>query len=186
MSIALVYLALMAIGVFRPPGFLIPSDEESNSLNKAIKIINDYPTDIIILGEDIQFQKDIKFRKIDSISEEDLKREASFKYSFLLIDDRKNNHELKQGEIKLIKDYIYNKGYNVVYLGSQYMSAWDNTDYIADVDGSRGVDFINEAGNVVRNTGFWGNQEEEMMEEYPNILGDVIIYQIESLIRANN
>jgi hypothetical protein len=140
----------------------------------------------MLLGDDIIFQRDFKAREITEVSDEALKRDSSYKYSVLVINDLQNNVHLTQDSIEMIRDYIYNKHYTVFYLGDKYHSTWNDTQFIAYVDRSRSVVFQNENGKVVRITGLWGKREAEMMQEYPNILGDVIIYQIEDFIRRNN
>jgi len=182
----IILISLMTVGIIPLPSFLKRADSDNDTLGKAIKIIYDHPTDVMLLGDDIIFQRGFKAREITEVNDEALKRDTLHKYSFLIINDLQNNVNLTQDNIEMIRDYIYNKHYTVFYLGDKYLSAWDDSQFITNVEGSRSVVFQNEVGQVVRITGLWGEREAEMMQEYPNILGDVIIYQIEDFIRKNN
>lgn len=184
--IFIILISLITAGFIPSPSFLKRADSDNDTLGKAIKIIYDHHTDVMLLGDDIIFQRDFKAREITEVSDEALKRDSSYKYSVLVINDLQNNVHLTQDSIEMIRDYIYNKHYTVFYLGDKYHSTWNDTQFIAYVDRSRSVVFQNENGKVVRITGLWGKREAEMMQEYPNILGDVIIYQIEDFIRRNN
>lgn len=181
----IITVVLMLIGIIPAPSFLKGSND-GNSLDTALKIINDHPTNVMILGDDIQFPDEFKYTKISKLDEDSLSKADAYQYYFLIINDLDNSVYLSDEEIDLIWDYIYNQHYSFIYLGEKYLSKWDNSQYIIDTEGSQCVAYQSEGGSVIRVTGLWGEEENEIYKEYQNLLGDMIIYQIEDCIRRNN
>lgn len=164
------------------------SSDNVNALQTEIDIINKYPTDMIVYGDKIDFaQTGISIRTIDSITEKNLERSSKYIYSYIIINDMNNNIKLTDGEINLIYDYIYKKGYNLIYFGTQYYAVWnDPLQAIADIDESHAVAYQCENGNIVRVVGMWTNQELEIYKDDSTILSDTIIMQVADMIERNN
>lgn len=184
----LITTILILIGVLPVPSFFKGNnDDNMDSLNNAVEIINDFSTDVILIGDDIAFQCDgLTYRKINTINSDTLFKDSKYNYSYLIINDLNDTVNLTTEEISILSEFICDKNCAMIYLGDKYLSSWDNSQYITNVDGSRSVAYQNEGGNVIRITGLWGSDEDALLTEYPYYLGDTIIYQIEDFIRRNN
>ena len=181
-AMGLVLGVLLAFDVISFP----PFNENRTSIRDAAELVNRYPPDLMLLGEDILFQIDIPIRKLDSLTAETVRRIEGRSYSVLVIEDRKDTVRLTEEEIELIRRLIYDEGYSLFYFGTKYLSAWNGPGYsVSDPDGLC-VSFTNELGRVVRTVGFWKTQSETIMKNNPYILGDTLTYQLEALIRANH
>jgi len=172
------------VGVIPAPQFL--RKESEDSLQQAIRIIKENKAEIIAYGEDIPFEDAGMLRKIDHIDKMTLKRGGNKKYSFLVINDLNNTVTLSEKTIQLIREYVQKPGYAVMYFGDNYLSSWDENRFVTNVDGGRSVVHQNESGNVVRIIGNWGKEEQLIAKGTPYFQSQIILYQVESFIRANN
>lgn len=182
--IVVAVIVLILTGVLPAPSIL--KNQNEDSLKQATQIIKDNKVNILIYGGDIPFEDTSLAKKISKIDDSTLKPEGSSPYTFLVINDLKNDITLTPEMIKLVRDYVHNNGYTLMYLGEKYHCAWDEDDNTVEVEGDKSVVHQNENGNVVRIVGNWGDEEEEIAKDAPYLLSEVIIYQVESYVRANN
>lgn len=171
---ALASVFLIIIGVLPAPNIL--KKQEEDSLKQAVQIIKDKKVNLLIYGGDIPFEDQNLMRKIEKIDDSTLEVEDTSPYTFLVINDLDGEVTLSPEIIQLIRDYVYNKGYTVMYFGEKYLSAWDENQFITNVDGSKSVVHQNESGSVIRVVGNWGKQEQEIAKEYPYFQSQAIIY----------
>lgn len=78
--------------------FMLGSDDSEfqESVEKDISIVTqNYKTEIILYGEDIEFDEACYVRKIDKISKENLTSDESYVYTVFIINDLNNSVTLK-------------------------------------------------------------------------------------------
>lgn len=185
--VLLIYTILGLTGKIRFPSFMdniLGNSDEMPDLERIPNMIKEtHPTDIIILGDNIFFDRDVKNRQIDCINEENLYSESMYTYTFLVINDLNDTVELDEKEIELLSDKISMNGFCLVYLGKKYSTVWDSdTDAIAYVPGNLSYMYYSIDGYSRRSIGAWGAQEQELFKEYPNLLGDSLLYLIEEYL----
>ncbi len=186
-AIGLVYGVLAGVGVVPIPEFvrnLFGDKGFITSIERIELLISDtYPTDIIVLGDDIGFEGEVSYRLIETANEESLNAKPNCSYSFLVINDLSGNVHLSEDEILLIDSMIQKEKFCLLYLGEKYATLWDEPEeYIANVEGNLSYRYF-VVNNVPRRfIGAWGAQEEELKVIYPYLLGDVVLYEIEAFL----
>ena len=164
------------------------SDSELTDIERiALVIRQEHPTDVIVLGDNVQFQAEIDTRNISKVTEEQLKKEKNYEQTFLIINDLKNKVKLSDEEINLLKSKIATESFCLYYLGTQYSTVWDDpTQYVVDVEGNLAWKYYQVDGNPQRSVGSWTRNEQSVLEEYPSMLGDAILYEIDNFLKAIN
>ena len=164
------------------------SDSELTDIERiALVIKQEHPTDVIVLGDNVQFQAEIDTRNISKVTEEQLKKEKNYEQTFLIINDLNNKVKLSDEEINLLKSKIAIEGFCLYYLGTQYSTVWDDpTQYVVDVEGNLAWKYYQVDGNPQRSVGSWTRNEQSVLEEYPSMLGDAILYEIDNFLKAIN
>ena len=163
---------------------LRPNDNTSSNesycpYEKEITILNDnFPSDIIIYGEDVLFDNRLKYRTVSELTESTLNSGSEFKYSFLVINDRSGNLKISDEEFILCKRLCDQKGQNFVYLGEQYLSHLQDFDFCQGLyqDNLRGIAYIRDPMGHHAVQGFWTATEEEYSEMNQGLLGQVLVY----------
>lgn len=85
----------VVIGVFKTPSFLMGNNQELTDMDKIKKVIEETrPTDIAIMGEDIPFEVDINYKKINKLSDETLNSDKD--YLVVIINDINNSISLSK------------------------------------------------------------------------------------------
>lgn len=116
------------------------SGTELTSAEKDIKIITEtYPTQIVVYGDEIDFDSSIKVKYIDSINEESLERDLQYKYSLIIVNDLARNVTLTDEEWGLLSNIVKSDNtYNMFYLGDE------DIDQLLRVGVFSGLDMWNE------------------------------------------
>lgn len=158
----------------------------ASSLDTAVKTIQNNPTDIMLWGDDFTLPEGLEYRKLEKLDEESLAKKDSYKYSFLIINDLEGSVTLSEDEIELVRAHIYDNQNTLIYFGDKYLTTWQSPSMSElTVDGNRAVEYRFEGDKAVSVIGIWGAEETEDYKKYPNMLGDVIVYEIEECISAN-
>lgn len=189
----LIFLGIIIVVV---SGWLIyqyfsqPVSNVVGSYDKEIKILNEsYPSDIMVYGEDVGFDERLIYRTIDTLTEENLKSESKYKYSFLVINDRSGNLKITDEEFELCKMMCDEFDMNFYYIGEQYLTNLKNFGFCRGLyrDDLRGLAYV-----IIPNTkehadvqGFWTTAEEDIITKNPGLLGTALTYSfVDNVIRS--
>ena len=92
-----------------------------------------YPTNILVYGSEIDFDKRLNVTYIDKISKNSLKFDNNFSYQYIVINDLDNKTDLSDEEWKLIgKTVKSDKRCNFIYLGSKELYKIKNSGILAE------------------------------------------------------
>ena len=155
-----------------------------SSTERIAKMIQDtHPTDLMIYGDDVLFEMQVPARKLEAITEDSLNIKDGCECAFLVINDLSGSVQLSDADIKLLDNQLRTKPLSLFYLGDQYGDAWQEPgEYTMEIPGNRSYQYNMEYGQMCRGIGAWRGQEEEISKQNPYLLGDVIIYRIESFL----
>ncbi len=191
-AVIVVCIALVVAGVIPLPqaiaGELDNADDELGEIGRISKLITKtHPTDIVVLGKEISFQVDVSTRKVDEATEENLTRKDGCKYTFFIINDLDNEVNLTDEEIAFIAEKINSENFCLAYLGEKYSTVWDDPEqYVANVEGNLWFRYNQVDDEPHRAIGAWNKEEQEQLSQYPYMLGDVVLYEIEAFLISLN
>lgn len=104
----LVLTGNIEIGFDDNGSFQVVMKNDNNDLDSYDRIIQytltTYPTDIFVYGEDCKFRKNVKFKQIDKLSEENLKSDK--KYKVIVFNDLYDKTDLTDDDIAVLKKYV--------------------------------------------------------------------------------
>ncbi len=190
--VIVVYGVCGALGIVSLPKFITETfsqgNEELTDIERIANIIQkEHPTELILLGEDITFETGIPVRKISSVTEDSLKRASNYENTFFIINDLKGDVQLTEEEIGLLAEKISHPNFCLVYFGTKYSSAWDDSNqYIANLDDNLSWKYYQLDGKPRRYIGAWTQNEQSISKQYPYMLGNTLLYEIEAyLIEIN-
>lgn len=185
--LATVYLAGVVLGFFRVPKFL-KKEKKLNSVEAAIKAIEEsFPTDVVILGEKIEFEYDFSVRYVEEINEESVGDKGDYQYQAIIINDLSNDVYLQESEIEYLDQLIHLEGYVLLYLGEKYGSMWEEpSNYNISIEGNLSSIFYKYGSGVKECIGSWRKSDLEELEKYPFLLGEIIVCDIEDYIEEMN
>lgn len=88
----------MLCNLFRPPFF--GEEEKMTSVEAAIQTMKEtFPTDVVILGEPIQFRYEPAVRYIEEISDKTVGIKGNYQYQAIIINDLNGSVQLQESEI---------------------------------------------------------------------------------------
>lgn len=188
-TILLLYIGGAAAGLFKMPKFiegLMDNDEPTDSIEKALKVIQEnFNTEILILGSSIEFETAPEFRYVEGIDEETVKKGSQYKV--IILNDLEGKITLSNDNINALSEYISEEGNILIYLGERYKTVFDDTSKgVANVEGNLFYMYYMLDDNPHRNIGAWTQTEQEYSKDYPYLLGNALIYAIESYIEESN
>lgn len=172
-------------------GSLAVSPENAVGIyDDEIKILNDnYPSDIIVYGEDVGFDEDLKFRTISELSRASLTSASKYKYTFLVINDRKGELSITDDEFQLCKELCDEQNLNFFYIGEQYLYHLKDFGFYDSLyaDNLCGIGYVVSPFGHTGMEGFWTETEEELYSDNPRLLGQVLAYAfVDNVIRMMN
>ena len=186
------YSIFGALGVVPLPKFITEtlsrSNEQLTDMERIPIIIQEeHPTELILLGDDIPFEVSVPVRKITDITEDSLKRSEGYDHSFFIINDLNGTVQLTEEDIALLAEQISHPDFCLSYFGTKYSSVWDDPNqYIASLKGNLSWKYYQLDGQPRRYIGAWTQNEQMMLKEYPYMLGNILLYEIEAyLIEIN-
>lgn len=147
----------------------------------------EFNADIIIYGEEIAFRENVDYRRIDKISEETLNSSAEHGYRAILLLDDNGKMSITDDELLLIKSYVEEKGYDMVYIGTQYLDDLVRLGFTVGVDeGARSLGYIgsthagkevqqNEYGNLYAMHGIWTEEDLNYIKSDKELMQRVTI-----------
>lgn len=187
-----VYGILGVLGLVPLPeaitGMFSGSDDELTDMERIPQIIQDeYPTELILLGEEIAFETNLPVRTITEVTEASLKSGEEYQYTFFIVNDLNNQIQLTKDEVDLIAKKISQPNFCLTYLGSQYSSTWDDPNqYVANLDGNLFCRYFILGEQPRRCIGAWTQDDQAALEQYPYMLGNTMLYEIEAYLLEVN
>lgn len=184
----LVLTGNIEIGFDDNGNFQVVMKNDNNDLDSYDRIIQStlttYPTDIFVYGEDCKFRKNVKFKQIDKLSEENLKSDK--KYKVIVFNDLYDKTDLTDDDIAVLKKYVLEGDYAFFYTGRKHMDAFIANGFATEqiVEENIGFALRHSDGTVVETGGLWDETSLEYYENgNPELLGESIFIFIERIIR---
>ena len=173
-TIAIIAIIAIVIGIFILQ-FGLFSKPSEDSYDQNIKILNKYPADIMVYGEDINFRESVNYRRINSLSSADISSNG-FDYIFIIINDRNGTANISDQEYENLLYLVKNENYNLFYVGKDKFENFKNKGYFDMLDlGLAGFGYV--AGpdrNLVQ--GDWMESDEIEYAQYNELLGDRMVF----------
>lgn len=155
----------------------LPREKESDGYDIAAEALNvEFNADIIVYGENPEFRDTVKYRTIDKISEETLNYEEEHGYRAIILFDHKGTINITDEEMLLIKTYVEEKGYDMFYIGKNYLDDFERLGFtVGCPEGAYSLEYLgsfnlgkqvqqNEAGNLYAAHGLWSDDDESNPE----------------------
>ena len=147
----------------------------------------EFNADIMVYGENPKFRDTVKYRMIKEISEETLNYEEKHGYRAIVLFDRSGTIDVSDEELLLVKSYVEEKGYDMIYIGENYLDDFErlgftvgcreeafSLEYIGSIHEGKEVQ-QNEVGNLYAQHGLWYKDEEKKWKEDNNKIQSRII-----------
>lgn len=170
--------------------FQVVMKNDNNDLDSYDRIIQStlttYPTDIFVYGEDCKFRKNVKFKQIDKLSDENLKSDK--KYKVIVFNDLYDKTDLTDDDIAVLKKYVLEGDYALFYTGRKHMDAFIANGFATEQVIKENIGFAlrHSGGTVIETGGLWDETSLEYYEtENPELLGESIFIFIERIIRED-
>lgn len=200
--ISIIVILAVAIGLYYFTAYL--DGTENNSIGKtgyeqaAEALDVDFNADIMVYGEEPGFIEAVKWRKIDKITDETLNYDEPHGYRAIVLFDYKGTMVITDEELLLIKSYVEEKGYDMFYIGRQYLDDFKrlkftkgcepeeiSLEYIGSINYGRNVQ-QNDVGNMYAYHGLWNEGDEEEVGDNPNMLRQIIIMTMNDYAKEAN
>ncbi len=191
-EVIVVYGIFGAFGIVSLPKFITETFSQTNKEPTDIERIStiiqkEHPTELILLGEDITFETGIPVRKISCVTDDLLKRGTNYEHTFFIINDLKDDVQLTEEEIDLLAEKISQPNFCLVYLGTKYNSSWNEpNEHITNLDGNLSWRYYQLDGQLRRYIGGWTQDDQNVSKEYPYMLSNSLLYEIDAYLSEIN
>ena len=159
---------------------LFPHNEFADSYDEAIFILNEnYPSEILVYGNDVGFREAVKYRAIEALSEEDFNlNTSSYKYHFLVINDINNDLSISKEDFIRCKKYADENKLNFYYIGKQYLDLLRELQFygMGGNEENRGIAYVISPIGRDSYVGIWTTDDETYLEIRPEILGELLAF----------
>ena len=148
-------------------------EKENDGYNIAAEMLNvEFNADIIVYGENPEFRDTVNYRTINEITEEELKYEEEHGYRAIVLYDYKGTMNITDEELLLIKTYVEEKGYDMFYIGKNYLDDFERLGFtVGCPEGAYSLEYLgsfnlgkqiqqNEVGNLYAEHGLWSDDDE--------------------------
>lgn len=186
----LVLTGNVEIGFDSNGNFQVEIKNNNDNLDSYDQIIQStlttYPTDIFVYGEDCKCRKNVKFKQIDKLSEENLKSDK--KYKVIVFNDLYDKTDLTDDDIAVLKKYVLEGDYALFYTGRKHMDAFIANGFATEhiVEGDIGFALRHSGETVIETDGLWDETSLEYYEtNNPELLGESVFILIERIIRED-
>jgi hypothetical protein len=184
-------LACLAVGAFFAWTQLFPDTRFVDSYDQDIIVINkNFPSEILLYGDDIHFREAVKYKKIDDIDDATLKTDKTFKYHFLIVNDLNNNLKITEDDFIRLKKHADENQLNFYYIGEQYLNVLRELGFygVAYNDENRSVAYTISPypPEMYSYVGIWTTNEEAALTINPEILGELLVYSFAHVIKTIN
>ena len=150
-----------------------PKEKENDGYNIAAEALNiEFDADIIVYGENPEFRDTVKYRTINEITEEELNYEEEHGYRAIVLFDYKGTINITDEEMLLIKTYVEEKGYDMFYIGKNYLDDFERLGFtVGCPEGAYSLEYLgsfnlgkqvqqDEVGNLYAEHGLWSDDDE--------------------------
>lgn len=150
-----------------------PKENKNDGYNIAAEALNiEFNADIIVYGEDPEFRDTVKYRTINEITEEELNYEEEHGYRAIVLFDYKGTINITDEELLLIKTYVEEKGYDMFYIGKNYLDDFKRLGFtVGCPEGAYSLEYLgsfnlgkqiqqDEVGNLYAEHGLWSDDDE--------------------------
>ena len=146
----------------------------------------DFNADIIVYGENPNFIEDVKWRKIEKVTEDTLNFEEPHGYRVIILFDYKGTMSITDEELLLIKKYVEEKGYDMIYIGKNYLDDFVRLKFtVGCKPGAMSLGYMgsvnvgqdvqqNEYGNLYAIHGIWDESSEQYLEMNDKLLQETL------------
>ncbi len=138
-----------------------------DSYDSYVKRINEtYDTDIVIYGEALPFKENLEYRKIDEISDDNLKEDHAYEY--IIINDLNDTLNLSKKDIEVLKKHVIDGKTNLIYLGEeQYDTLRKHGFYEKEKkDGDLGFAYLHMHSEVFQKEALWSRDDKRLSGKY--------------------
>lgn len=140
------------------------------------------PTALFVRGGTVDFNGLVETSSISSIELSEINCEKE--YRVIIINDLNDGVYLSDEEIECVKKLISEDNNMLVYLGRKYAATWDDpSTEIANIEGNLCYIYYSWAGHAYRDVGAWRENDQDAVVQYPYMLGETILYSIESYLQ---
>jgi len=142
--------------------------KKTNKSDDVLFLTKDYPTEIVVYGDEISNYGDLPFRQAKELTLDELGTSQLYFYRALVINDREDRLDLTEEQLKTIDDAV-NSGWSVYYIGRKYLERfyhdYSKNDYVeGDTEWSLGFEVL--YGDKRGFTGIWTSDDEKMIRDY--------------------
>lgn len=179
---------LLLIISFVSYGYMTMQPTEGDTYDKNIVIVNEnFPSDIVIYGEEIKFREELKYRNIDKIDEANMIQD-SYEFRFLVINDRLGNVVLTKEDAALILELIMQRRLmGFYYIGTEKLNMLKDSGIIQNELSSSACAFCTGYvhGFLKYDIEWLYKNDELAIRQNDEFLGDVLLSQIVRSIQTN-
>lgn len=179
---------LLLIISFVSYGYMTMQPTEGDTYDKNIVIVNEnFPSDIVIYGEEIKFREELKYRNIDKIDEANMIQD-SYEFRFLVINDRLGNVVLTKEDAALILELIMQRRLmGFYYIGTEKLNMLKDSGIIQnELSSSACAFYTGYVHGFLKYDIEWLYKNDELaIRQNDEFLGDVLLSHIVRLIQTN-
>lgn len=161
----------------------VSKDDKNSDLEL---LMNKIPTEVLVYGKDISFEKGMKYKRIDTIDEHvfDTKQE----YIYLIINDMDGTSGVTYEELQLLKTLLdKNQKANLIYLGTKQLQSFMSIGYYNQIpiDDAEGFAYVVYEGCRIDDWGIWTTEDNNILKIRKEYLSDVLINYMAQYVRWN-
>ena len=173
------------------PLYLLIGDRSDNELTASEEIAElitvTKPTDIIIIGDKVDFEEDVTYRHINEVTEAVLVSEDEYLYTILVVNDVYNNTSLSEDEQEIIDEAIKRENFCLIYMGEKYSTRWENEDTLAySIEGNIHYTYFTIDNERQKRVGALNISNLPDLEKYQYMLGEALLHCFSSYLKNVN
>ena len=169
-TVAVVLLSLLVLIIV----LFIKDNNELDGYDQAAQGLKvEFNADIMVYGEEPKFRETVECRRINAITKENLYSSEEHGYKAIILFDHKGTMKITDEELLLLKEYVEEKAYDMIYVGRNYLDdferlgftvkMWNDAysfEYVGSIHEGKEVQ-QNEYGNLYAQHGLWTGADEE-------------------------
>ncbi len=157
--------------------FLFKEDDEIDGYDRyAAQLKKGFNADIMLYGESFSFRETVDYRRIETISEVELTARQS-DYHALILMDLYGGMQITDEELLLIKEFVEDKGYDMLYIGKEKLEDFVRLGFTVGVyPESYSLEYIgsnkvglevqqSSTGNLYAEHGMWEDTDMEYISK---------------------
>ncbi len=194
----LTIITLLTVGaiLLSTKNYLLSLNHKAANTNSNILTLHDINADIKIYGDNVKMDDDLSYTKIDKINDNTLSTDDSHGYTSIVVADLSGQCKISDDEFLLIKDLVESKGYDFMYLGTQYLTKLQSLNFTRGFNSDEmgfeyiGSDKSGQKSDITQNNksyachGVWSKSEQEIYKKKSNYLSQIIIAELAVNVKA--